>query len=75
MEAEKHSWDLPNNSFMVDRKFYDYENIIGSVSLLTFGYYDDKGKLSYIYHILSGDVFIRAFTNYRRALEDLRKFV
>lgn len=75
MEAKKHSWDLPDHSFLIVREFYVYEGYRDLVSLLTFGYYDGKGKLCYFYHILSGDVFIQVFTDYYRALEYLRKFV
>lgn len=65
---------LPNCSFLIDRQYFHFDDFNHSVCLLTFGYYDEKGKLCYIYHLLIDGVFNRAFTGYFIAMDYIQKF-
>jgi hypothetical protein len=74
MKAKEAFPDLPNYSFLVDRQFFHFDDYCHSVCLLSFGYYDEKDKFCYMYHLLVDDIFIRAFTDYYMAVDYLRKF-
>ena len=73
MKAKEINSDLPKCSFLIERKYFHFDNFYLSACLLTFGYYNENGKFNYIYHLLIDDVFIRAFTDYFMALDHLRK--
>jgi hypothetical protein len=74
MITKKTHHDLPDYSFLVDRQYFQFERFSHSVCLLTFGYYDESGKLCYIYHTLINGNFTRRFTNYAMVLDYLRNF-
>lgn len=74
MEAKKHLSESPNYSFLIDRKCFHFDDYNHSVCLLTFGYYNENGKLCYIYHLLVDEIFTRVFLNYLAAMDYLRKF-
>lgn len=74
MEAKKHLSESPSYSFLIDRKYFHFDDFNHSVCLMEFGYYDGKGKLCYFYHFLVDGVVTRVFADYNRALDYLRKF-
>lgn len=74
MEAQKHLSESPNYSFLIDRKYFHFDDFNHSVCLLTFGCYDENGKLCYIYHLLVDEVFTRVFSDYFAVMVYLRKF-
>lgn len=73
MKAKKDFFELPNSSFLFDKQYFHFDDFYHSVSLLTFCYYNDNGKLCYIYHVLIDNYFIRAFTSYNEASDYLSK--
>lgn len=73
MEAKDTRSVLPSNSFLVDRKYLYFDDFYYPVCLLTFGYYDEDGKLCYIYHLLVDGVFIWAFTDYLSVMSYFKK--
>lgn len=73
MEAKETNYDLPNYSFLVDRQFFNFYSFNHTVCLLIFGYYDEKGKFCYIYHLLIDNYFMRAFTDYFIAVDYVSK--
>lgn len=75
MEAKKTLSELPNHSFLVDKKYFNFEDFNHSVLLLTFGYYNENGKLCYIYHLLLDNIFTRVFTDYFIALDYLSQYI
>lgn len=75
MEAKETHSVLPNCSFLIDRQYFHFDDFCHSVCLLTFGYYDESGKLCYIYHLLIDGFFTRVFTDYLMAMSYFKKFV
>lgn len=73
METKQLRHYLPKSSFLVDRQFFNFDDLCYSVCLLTFGYYNEKGKLCYIYHLLIDGIFTLAFSDYARVLDYLQK--
>lgn len=74
MEAKKHLSESPNYSFLIDRKYFHFDDFNHSVCLMEFGYYNENGKLCCIYHLLIDGVFTRVFTDYLMAMSYLKKF-
>lgn len=73
MKAKETLSELPNYSFLMDKKYFHLEDFNHSVLLLTFGYYNENGKLGYIYHLLMDNLFVRAFTDYSMAVDYVSK--
>lgn len=73
MEIKQLQHYLPKCSFLIERKYFHFDDFYLSACLLTFGHYDENGKFNYIYHLLIDDVFIRAFTDYFMALDFVSK--
>lgn len=74
MEAKETNSVLPSSLFLIDRQYFHFDDFSQSVCLLTFGYYNEKWKLCYIYHLLIDGVFNRVFTDYFIAMSYLQKF-
>jgi hypothetical protein len=73
MTAKKTLSELPNYSFLMDKKYFHIEDFNHSVLLLSFGYYNEKGELGYIYHLLMDNIFVRVFTDYYMAVDYISK--
>ena len=73
MKAKQHLSELPNFSFLMERKYFHFEEFNHLVCLLTFGYYNVNGELVCVYHLLLDNIFVRSFTTYLSAVEHLSK--
>lgn len=73
MKAKQSLAELPNNSFLVERKFFHFNDFYHTVCLLSFGFYNENDELCYIYHLLLDNVLIRVFTNYYTAVDYVSK--
>lgn len=75
MKAKKSLSELPNSSFLVDKKYFHFYDFFHSVCLLTFAYYNANDTLCYIYHLLIDDCLVRVFTDYFIAVDYVSKLV
>ena len=73
MKAKETLSELPNYSFLIDRKYFNFDDFYHSVCLLSFGYYNENDELCYIYHLLIDNIFTRSFADYYAAVDYVSK--